>query len=48
MGNPDVQDEKMTYFAAFEVDTPEMLYERMTIESDVDQTVYISAYTYDS
>ena len=46
-GNPDVQDMHLSYFAAFEVDTPDTLYEHLTIESDVDQTVYISAYTYD-
>lgn len=39
----------MTYFAAFNVDTPgtEMRTEKMSFVSEVDQTVYISAYTYD-
>ena len=46
-GNPDVQDEHLTYYAAFEVETPEQLNRRFTFESDDDQTVYISAYTYD-
>lgn len=45
-GNPDVQDEHMTYYALFEVEGVHE--ERITFKSDVDQTVYISAYTYDS
>lgn len=45
-GNPDVQDEHMSYFALFEVEGEHE--ERITFKSDVDQTVYISAYTYDS
>jgi len=48
MSNPDVYDEHMTYFAAFNVATPEAITEEMHIVSDQDQTVYISAYTYNS
>ena len=47
-GNPDVKDQHMTYFARFDVETPEEIEERMTFISPVDQTVYISAYTYDT
>jgi len=38
----------MTYFALFDVKTVDYHYETVTIESDQEQTVYISVYTYDS
>lgn len=47
-GNPDVYDEHMTYFAKFNVFTPMKKIEKMSIVSNQDQTVYISAYTYNS
>ena len=37
----------MTYFAAFDVDTPEEHEEIIDITSSEAQRVYISAYTYD-
>lgn len=48
--NPDVQDEHMTYYAAFDIETPFNMRHRDTIKirSLERQTVYISVYTYDS
>ena len=45
-GNPDVRDEKMSYIALFEVEGE--LNARVNIHSEEDQTVYISAYSYDA
>ena len=44
--NPDVRDEKMSYFALFDVE--EKLSTYAYLYSEVAQTVYISAYSYDS
>ena len=38
----------MTYYAIFDVNTEDYHHEIVTIESDQEQTVYISVYTYDS
>ena len=46
--NPNIDDWHSSHYAAFEVATPELHTENITISSDVDQMVYISAYTYDS
>ena len=46
--NPDVQDEHMTYYAAFDVVAEVEQSETFWITSDQDQMVYISAYTYNS
>lgn len=46
--NPNIDEWHLSHYAAFEVDTPDVHYETITISSDVDQMVYISAYTYDS
>lgn len=46
--NPNIDNWHASHYAAFEVATPETHTENITISSDVDQMVYISAYTYDS
>ena len=43
--NPDVQDKYMSYWAGFELNNTHD--ETLTISSDDDQTLWVSAYTYD-
>jgi len=45
-GNPDVRDEKMSYFALFDINGK--FEKRVEMTSDEEQTVYISAYSYNS
>lgn len=47
-GNPDVQNEHLTYYAAFDLPSSDFHEDKFTITSQHDQTVYISAYTYDA
>lgn len=46
--NPNIDDWHQAHYAAFEVETPDVHYETITISSEVRQMVYISAYSYDS
>ncbi len=45
-GNPDVRDEKMSYFALFDINGK--FDSRVEMKSEEEQTVYISAYSYNS
>ena len=46
--NPDVQDEVMSHYAVYELDTPSLVSHKLNLASSDDQTVYISVYTYNA